>query len=462
MPPEKSAYALARYSRSADSIRQSIDWVRSHNSQSFLESYYFQYGHQSIADLGHAALCFEGISELAASEVEDETLWDGQAKSSRYQDFSKGGFIAPLELTGESAACYTAAGEALLRAYNEVHARVNEYLSEKLPRPEIMKPDAWKRNIAARAFDVARYLLFWGVPTNVGQVTSIRTLEKQIKRLRVSEFAEVRELGDEIAEACAAPPECVWTDRDAEPLAPTLARHAEPDEFLRQSRADLTLWANQNLTCGIYDPPRVDLIKPDDVSAEIAATLLYPVCDRPFRAIYETVRGWSAARKSEVIDVALKSRGSRDDLPRAFRGGQYCFDMLIDIGAYRDMHRHRRCHQYRQAYNGRHGYDVPELLLHSGAEPAYRAAMDAALSAMQTLPDPARQYMLPFGARSRFLFKMDFAEVEYISRVRSGVKGHFSYREIAWEMKQRVQEIEPDLARLIDATPPWIEDPLKR
>ena len=110
MPPEKSAYALARYSRSADSIRQSIDWVRSHNSQSFLESFYFQYGHQSIADLGHTVLCFEGISELAASEIEDETLWDGQAKSSRYQDFSKSGFITPPELSGEEAALYRSRG----------------------------------------------------------------------------------------------------------------------------------------------------------------------------------------------------------------------------------------------------------------------------------------------------------------------------------------------------------------
>lgn len=87
MPPEKSAYALARYSRSPDSIRQSIDWVRSHDSQSFLESFYFQYGHASIADLGHVVFCFEGLSDLAATEVEDENLWDGQAKSSRYQDF---------------------------------------------------------------------------------------------------------------------------------------------------------------------------------------------------------------------------------------------------------------------------------------------------------------------------------------------------------------------------------------
>src|SRR3977135_2601603 len=114
MPPEKSAYALARYSRSPDSIRDSIEWVRTHNSQNFLEHFYFQYGHASIADLGHTVLCFEGISELAASEIEDETLWDGQAKSSRYQDFSKAGFITPPELTGEDADRYRSAGDDLL------------------------------------------------------------------------------------------------------------------------------------------------------------------------------------------------------------------------------------------------------------------------------------------------------------------------------------------------------------
>jgi thymidylate synthase ThyX len=462
MPPEKSAYALARYSRSADSIRQSVDWVRSHNSQNFLESFYFQYGHQSIADLGHTVLCFEGISELAASEIEDETLWDGQAKSSRYQDFSRAGFIAPPELSGPDAERFQSAGEALLRAYTSIHGRVNEYLTGQLPRPDSMKPDAYSRNITARAFDVARYLLFWAVPTNVGQVTSIRTLEKQIKRLRISEFAEVRELGEEMSQACAEPPVCLWDEGQAEPLAPTLARHAEADEHQRQSRADLELWAKQNLPVPAGEVQRVDLLKPNDTLTEIAATLLYPVCEHSFRALYEAARAWSQAKKIEVVEVATRSRGSRDDLLRGFRGGQYCFDMLIDIGAYRDMHRHRRCHQYRQAYSGRHGYDVPDLFRKSGTETEYRAAMDAALATMQSLPEPARQYLLPFGARSRFLFKMDFAEVEYISRVRSGVKGHFSYREIAWEMKQRIEEIEPDLAKLIDATPPWIEDPLKR
>ena len=65
-----------------------------------------------------------------------------------------------------------------------------------------MKPEAYKRNIAARAFDVARYCLFFGIPTGVGQVVSIRTLEKQIRRLKASPYQEVRDIGNEIAFKC--------------------------------------------------------------------------------------------------------------------------------------------------------------------------------------------------------------------------------------------------------------------
>jgi thymidylate synthase ThyX len=465
MPPEKSAYALARYSRSPDSIRESIEWVRTHDSEKFLESFYFQYGHASIADLGHAVMCFEGISELAATELEEEPLWDGQAKSSRYQDFSRSGFIAPPEFAAESAAEYRAAGEALLASYKAVTNLAFDCLADRLPRPEDMKPDAYRRNIAARAFDVARYLLFWGVPTNVGQVTSIRTLEKQVRRLKASEYAELRELGAEIAAACAREPDCRWdADAAAEPLAPTLARHAAADEHAVRARQDLQLWAAQNLAAAVSmeAPPRVDLLRPADAAADIVATLLYPVADRPFRELYELACGWSAARRAEVMDVALQSRARTDEILAGFRGGPYAYDLAIDVGAYRDLHRHRRCQKFRQAYSGSLGYDTPLLIGEAGAAAVYDTAMRGAFETMRRLPSPGAHYLLPFGARSRFLFKMDFAEAEYIARLRSGVKGHFSYREIAWEMKQAMEKLEPEMGRLIEATPPWIEDPLRR
>ncbi len=464
LPPEKLAYALARYSRSPDSIRDSIEWVRTHDSSKFLESFYFQYGHASIADLGHVTFCFEGISELAATEIEDEQLWDGQARSSRYQDFSNSQVVVPPELTVDERVVYSAAADQLLLAYREVQKRAAVYLSEQLPRPADMKAEAYERNIAARAFDVARYLLPFGIPTGVGQVTSIRTLEKQIRRLHGSEFEEARQIAEELRVACAAPASCRWDENSmGEAIAPTLARHADRDDEAIRLRADVSEWAKDHLPKTERRPvSAVDLLQVSDTVSDICATLLYPVTDRPFRELYELARSWPAARREDLLQVALGNRARREELPRQFRSGPYVFDTVMDIGAYRDMHRHRRCQQFRQQYTNCLGYETPELASKCGASETFQEALQQADSAIGKLPRPAAQYLLPFAARSRFLFKMDFAELEYISRLRSGVKGHFSYRKVAWEMKQALESLDPVLGRLVDATPPWIEDPLKR
>ncbi len=464
IPPEKCAFALARYSRSPDSIRESLEWVRTHDSTKFLESFYFQYGHASIADLGHMVLCFEGISELAATEIEDEQLWDGQARSSRYQDFSKSGFVTPPEFDAAQAGAYQEAAGALLAGYNEVHAKIFEHLAAKLPRPEEMPQAAYQRNVKARAFDVARYLLCFGIPTGVGQVTSIRTLERQVRRLKASEYEELRSLANEIAEACAKEP-CLRWDANApgEAVAPTLARHLDADEHAERSRNDLREWARQNLAAReARATDDVDLMKPRDTMSDIIATLLYPVSDWPYRELYEMATEWSAERRNEVLDVALQSRSRRDELLRNFRGAPYVYDIVMDIGAYRDLHRHRRCQQFRQAYTARLGFETPEAIRDAGLGATYNALIAQAIAVAATLPEPGAQYLLPFATRSRFLFKMDFAEAEYIARLRSGVKGHFSYRKIAWEMKQKMSALEPELGRLMEATPPTVEDPLQR
>jgi thymidylate synthase ThyX len=469
MPPEKSAYALARYSRSPDSIVQSIDWVRGHSAEKFLESFYFQYGHASIADLGHCIFCFEDISELAAIEIEDEQLWDGQAKSSRYQDFSKGKVVTPPDLAGTPGeAIYNEAAQKLLTAYLEIHPRLAEYLTALHPRPAEMKEGAYQRTIAARAYDVARYLLFLGISTNIGQVTSIRTLEKQMQRLGASRYGEVRDLAGEMHEACAAPPACPWrADDELEPLAPTLARYASPDLKSKEARASVAEWAAQNLSLRSTDGvPDVDLIRATDPLDEIAASLLYAVTAVPFRVLLDEVSSWSRERRREVLDVALKNRDRRDELLREFRGGYaYIFDIVTDIGGYRDLHRHRRCQQIRQEFTDDLGYETPPLVEQAGLSSLYENALAGARSARKELAaasPEASHYLLPFATRCRSLYKMDFSEAEYIARVRSGVKGHISYRTVAWQMRERIVEAEPELGELIHATPPEVEDVLTR
>lgn len=469
MPPEQSAYALARYSRSPDSVVDSLEWVRGHSSAKFLDSFYFQYGHASIADLGHVVLCFEGISELAAIEIEDEQLWDGQAKSSRYQDFSKGRIVVPEELHGTPGRLvYERAASDLLNSYLELHAALSGHLAEVHPKPRSMKPGAYRRTINARAFDVARYLLFAGISTNVGQVTSIRTLEKQMRRMGVSEFAEVRSLAREMHVACASPPACgLEEELPRAPIAPTLAKYADPDRAQSRALDRIGQWARQNFDPGTYDvPPDVDLVPAPDPLDETVATWLYAVTSHPFRAILDTISQWSRPRRMEVLETALQGRRLRDELMRPFHSGYgFIFDIVCDLGAYRDLHRHRRCQQIRQRLVGDLGYECPPLLAEAGVGASYDESIRAAAEARESIrqvSDPASVYLLPFAYRCRSLFKMDFAEAEYIARVRSGVKGHFSYRKVAWEMRERVMELSPDLGRLMHATPPWEEDTLKR
>src|ERR1700683_4741412 len=93
--PEIQAYAMAKYSRSALSMKESLKEITQQKAEKFLNTFYFQYGHRSIADLAHIALAIEKLSILAAIAVADEQRWDGQERSTRYQDFNKSGYFTP-------------------------------------------------------------------------------------------------------------------------------------------------------------------------------------------------------------------------------------------------------------------------------------------------------------------------------------------------------------------------------
>src|SRR5450432_657208 len=93
--PEVQAYAMAKYSRSSLSMKESLREISSQKAEKFLNTFYFQYGHRSIADLAHIALAVERLSILAAIELADEQRWDGQERSTRYQDFKKSGYYVP-------------------------------------------------------------------------------------------------------------------------------------------------------------------------------------------------------------------------------------------------------------------------------------------------------------------------------------------------------------------------------
>ena len=128
-------------------------------------------------------------------------------------------------------------------------------------------------------------------------------------------------------------------------------------------------------------PPPVRSILVDDQPLEIdlATTLLYGASHYSYRQIARQVASLNEARRNEIIALGARHRGRHDELLREFSAGQGLrFDILMDIGGFRDMHRHRRCVQILQPFTNAHGYEVPEGLADAGLLPQYDSAMTQA------------------------------------------------------------------------------------
>jgi thymidylate synthase ThyX len=481
--PEIQAYAMAKYSRSALSMKESLREISSQKAEKFLNTFYFQYGHRSIADLAHIALAIERLSILAAIVVADEQRWDGQERSTRYQDFRKSGYFTPDFDNDENALeLYKSAIGGLFSAYASISEKMFHYLAGITPRPDEMKQESYERTLRARAFDISRYLLPLATNTSLGEIVNARTLETQVSHLLSHTHKEVRMLGEQLKRAATSAAYnvnheslCKLVDeiREHSPelasraasellkdvrVAPTLVKYADPNPYEIETRQELKHLAAEILRGAKIDPaPAVDLLDDEPLDVELASTLIYEHCSYSYRQIRRSVEALSDARRKQIIDAALRHRGRHDEMLRSFRAGQqFRFDILMDIGGFRDMHRHRRCIQIEQAFTTEHGFEIPPELEPAGTKNEYESAMQSTADSVRSLAAggsseaaESSQYCIPLGFRKRTLFKMDFAEAAYISELRTGPAGHVSYRKVAYAMYEEVRKKHPALAEYI-------------
>src|SRR5208283_1526398 len=400
-------------------------------------------GHRSIADLAHIALAIERLSILAAIVVADEQRWDGQERSTRYQDFRKSGYYTPVFADASSQTLYRETIESLFTTYEKVSQRTFEYLASITPRPAEMKPDAYERTLRARAFDISRYLLPLATNTSLGEIVNARTLESQVAHLLSQPHKEVRDLGALLKQAAISPAynaneeslrALVAEIRAVSPeiaeraerellrevrVAPTLVKYADPSSYEIETRRELRQVAAELLgNLPITPTPTVDLLDVDlldeePLEVELAATLIYEHSHYPYRQIRQAIQGAGEPIRREIIDLGLRHRGKHDEMLRPFCAGQqFRFDILMDVGGFRDMHRHRRCIQIGQEFTTRHGYDVPDEVNAAGARGSYDDVMQRTADAVEQLAERPgteakenSQYAIPLAFRKRTLFK---------------------------------------------------------
>jgi hypothetical protein len=198
-------------------------------------------------------------------------------------------------------------------------------------------------------------------------------------------------------------------------------------------------------------PTAVTLVEYDpDAEVKTVAAILYPHTDLPLERARDLAAQLAPRERLAIIRAYVGERGSRFHRPgRAFEEPSYTFDLLADLGAYRDLQRHRILTQERQRYTVRHGYEIPPELEQAGLGAAYAQALDRAAAAVEAigadLPEQA-QYAVPMAFRVRWRVKLNLRAAYHLAELRSAPQGHPSYRRIAQAIYEQISAVHPTLA----------------
>ncbi len=462
IPPEVSAYGMAKYSRSDASLRDSLRELSDEKAANFLNTFYFAYGHASIADLAHIPLAIEDISLFAAMAIVDEPLWDGQERSTRYQNFDNAAYYRPPN----TPKAYDAAIQQLFTLYRDLYTVSMVALADRHPNPPEMKRGAYERTLKARAFDVARYALPLATLTSVGQITSARVLENQVSRLLTSPHHEIRDIAQRMKSAVTEQAPFSLTQEALHPIAPTLIKYASPSPY--QSRVSVTMRdIARDLLPSLSETPEmvagVDLIRAaDDPTVDAISMALYEVHPLSYRSIRQHVSNLNLATREDIVANLLADRGPHDDWPRFMRNGSLYFDLTLDVGAFRDFNRHRRLTKVIPDLSLAQGFSYPSMLRDLAPDFPYSERLQTYYATVAASNGLGLPYLLPLAHLRRGLFVMDLAEAAYLIELRSRSAGHFSYRALAWDMYRALHETLPGVARHIRVTPPTQFDPFER
>ena len=491
LPPEVLAVAMAKYSRSPESIKDTIDELTEEKSAEFHEKWVLGYGDASVADMAVIPFALENVSILASKVVEDNRIASYQEKSTRYVPFNVERYHTPEEISvnPEALSIYQDGIQELMAGYAQTIETMIAHYRKLYPCPETLKEKMYANKLRARALDVARYLLPTATLTNFGMIMNARSLRHCISKLLAHPLKEMNAVGHEIEHAAthsAYNPNLKKIESTLASLlasttqphvvgqlkvqlnlqmkgAPTLVKHTEPKQYLIKKRETMRSWAKSlQLAEGSLQHAnecRVDyLSEPITPEEELVATLLYAESICSFRTILEVVRQLPENKKREIITSVQTERGSHDWLSREFEVGQgMMFDTFFDYGAFRDIQRHRICTQINQELSIEHGYEVPRDLEEAGGlerfQSIFKSNHDRVMK-LESLIGQSAQYLMAMGWRKRTLFKMNLREFHHLIELRTKAGGHFSYRDLCYNMYEQVKAAHPLLVEHLRAVKP--------
>ncbi|HEY8546380.1 MAG TPA: FAD-dependent thymidylate synthase [Acidimicrobiales bacterium] len=475
LPEVVKGALFARYSRSPKSLRRlfldefvgDLDisgdatfdaTVGLGRAEELYDRVFFEYGDDSVAQLGGVHLACEQASNVLTKVLEWGRLMSYLEQSTRYiaYDSRLGGryryYRDPEVLAGPLGTRYVGDIDRLFDSYASMASVMVEHYRERFPRQPGDTDFVHRQAVKAKALDAVRGVLPAATLSNVGIYGTGQAYEALLLRMRAHPLPEARSYADMmLTELRKVIPSFLKRvdvpDRGIASSDYLAANHAAMEELVERMfpEASARSASGADTDGAPVGEPGVQLVDWDpDGEVKVVAAMLYPYTDVPEAQLERRVRAMGVDERLSIIRAYVGERTNRRHRPgRAFERTDYRFDILADYGAFRDLQRHRMLTIEWQPLSPRHGYTRPEAIEDAGLADEFDQAMERSADLHDALlVDFPRQapYAVALAYRIRFVMQMNAREAMHLIELRSTPQGHAAYRSVAQSMHRLIAE----------------------
>ncbi len=465
LPEVVKGALFARYSRSAKSLRrlfldefvgeldtsgdETIDaTIGLERAEQLYDRVFFEYGDDSVAQLGGVHLACEQASNLLTKILEWGRLMSYLEQSTRYIPYDErlGGRYRyhrdPEILSSNLGARYVGDMDRLFDTYGELATSIQDHFRERFPKSEQDSDFVYRQAIRAKAFDATRGILPAAALSNVGIYGSGQGFEALLLRMRANPLPESRMYADLML-------------TELRKVIPSFLRRVDlPDrgqawsDYMSSTREAMETTAYELLPGDeVTSPsaPTVTLVDWDpEGEVKVIAAMLYPYTGLAETQVLDRVRAMGIEDRLAVVRAYVGERANRRHKPgRALERTDYRFDVISDYGAFRDLQRHRLMTVEWQELTPRHGYTRPLAIEESGLAGKFDDAMETSAQLWSDLSErfPERAaYAVSLAYRIRYVMQFNAREAMHLIELRTSVQGHPSYRSVGQEMHRLIAE----------------------
>ncbi|MEO6158579.1 MAG: FAD-dependent thymidylate synthase [Ilumatobacteraceae bacterium] len=463
LPEVVKGALFARYSRSSKSLRRlfldefvgdldisgdiTVDaTVGVERAEELYEKVFFEYGDDSVAQLGGVHLACEQASNILTKILEWGRLMSYLEQSTRYisYDVRLGGryrfYRDPDVLNSRFGTRYVGDMDRMFDAYTLMVNKVTDHVRATVERRPGDSDFVYRQATRAKALDAVRGVLPAASLSNVGIYGTGQAFESLLLRMRSHPLPEARHYADLML-------------FELRKVVPSFLRRVDVAD--RGGRWSQYLITTRDRTSELVHSlfgdtpvdqvPSVQLVDFDpDAEDKLLAAICYPLANLPESQLLDRVRLLAPTERLALMRAYVGERENRRHKPgRAFERVDYRFDVLSDYGAFRDLQRHRMLTIDWQALTPNHGYVRPELVEEAGMADVFDDSMARSAALYDALHEdfPSQAaYAVSMAYRVRYSMQFNAREAIHLLELRSSTQGHPAYRRIALEMHRLIGE----------------------